>query len=68
MEDLGIETPFGTREPIQSNPEQFCLECGITINKENDSGWECFRPGGFITQKICKKCDSKNNKGEKVSG
>ena len=62
MESLGTDTPFGTREPIQSNLEDFCLHCGVTITRDNNSGWEAFRPDGITTQKECKTCFEQANK------
>lgn len=59
VEELGIETPFGTKEPIQSNLEEFCCDCSATITPKNDSGWEVFSEDGATTHKICKKCNTK---------
>ena len=58
-EQLFCKNEIGEELPINSNEEEFCLECGVTITKENDSGWERFRPDGITTQKICKTCDAK---------
>ena len=61
-EELGIDTGFGTREPIQSNELPICVSCGRPIDEFNDSGWESFTEDGRTTQKICTECDKTNNK------
>jgi len=57
MEHLGVNTSYGIEEPIQTNDLPYCIECGVEITKNNDSGWEMFKEDGRTTQHICKKCD-----------
>ena len=40
MDDIGYTDRFGTEQSFKSNDTQVCLECGIPITDENDSGWE----------------------------
>ena len=56
MDDLSVRNDLNEEIPIHSNMEEFCIECGIEIADDNDSGWERFRPDGITTQKICKDC------------
>ena len=55
---LGVETKWGTVEPIQGNDIPVCIRCGCVITEENDSGWEAFTEDGRTTQALCKSCDN----------
>ena len=59
MKHIGYIDRFGTEQPFKSNNTQVCLECGIPITDENDSGWERFTEDGATTQPVCKSCDAK---------
>jgi len=63
MEDLEVGTPWGSREPIQSNELDFCLDCNVVITEKNDSGWEGFKEDGKTTQKLCNNCNKNRSKG-----
>jgi len=68
MDELVTRNELGEELPISSNDENFCMICGETITEENDSGWERFREDGTTTQKVCKKCDSKEDFPQAKSG
>ena len=58
MKHIGYSDRFGYRTTIKPNNVQVCLECGIPITDENDSGWERFTEDG-TTQPVCKSRDAK---------
>ena len=63
MSELGITKKIGFMEvfnPIESNEDVRCLDCGINITYKNNSGWEGFTKKGY-TQPLCKNCDNKRN-------
>jgi hypothetical protein len=53
-------------EGISSSMENFCLDCGVEITPENDSGWEVFKADGLTTQSVCKACEGDRNKGSNL--
>jgi len=59
MKDLGYIDEFGEKQPFKSSNKHHCLECGIPITFENDSGWERFTGDGSTSQPVCKSCDAK---------
>ncbi len=52
-------------DSFKSNGIKRCIDCGIPITPDNDSGWEVFVTGN-TTQPICAWCDV--IRGEKMTG
>lgn len=63
MKEVDIETcdAFGNRLPICHTQIDTCLDCGVPLNPENDSGWAGFVPGGQLVQNLCKSCDARRS-------
>lgn len=62
MEELGIKTPWGTVEPLQSNEIPACLKCGVAITPENDSKWQLVtKEDDRIFQSVCMECWSEKH-------